>query len=69
MLRRNRPVIKQDMYNPASRSSTLLQTKLFGQVRKTGVDRPTSNLKRKASFDGASSKKSKPEDRVGLGIH
>ncbi|BCS30366.1 uncharacterized protein APUU_80669A [Aspergillus puulaauensis] len=69
ILRRNHPIIKQDMHNPASRSSTLLQTKLFGQVRKTGVDRPASNLKRKASSDGASSKKSKAEDQVGLGIH
>lgn len=72
MLRRNPPITQQDMRsaaNPVPRSSTLLQTKLFGQVRKAGVDRPVNDLKRKASFDGASSKKSKAEDQVGLGIH
>ncbi|GLA61958.1 hypothetical protein ABZX51_009000 [Aspergillus tubingensis] len=52
----------------APKSSTLLQTKLFGQVRKSGVARPSTGLKRKASFDGASSKKMKAEERVGLGI-
>ncbi|PYH97469.1 hypothetical protein BO71DRAFT_130595 [Aspergillus ellipticus CBS 707.79] len=52
----------------APKSSTLLQTKLFGQVKKAGVERLPSNLKRKASFDGATSKKSKAADRVGLGI-
>ncbi|KAE8373203.1 hypothetical protein BDV26DRAFT_73302 [Aspergillus bertholletiae] len=49
------------------KSSTLLQTTLFGQIRKAGVERPGS-LKRKASFDSAASKKSKAEERVGLGI-
>ncbi|KAL4956208.1 hypothetical protein BDW69DRAFT_159106 [Aspergillus filifer] len=71
-LRRNPTVIQQDMRSVpqlAPRTSTLLQTKLFGQVRKAGVDRPASNLKRKSSFDGGSSKKSKAEDQVGLGIH
>ncbi|GLA53045.1 hypothetical protein AnigIFM63604_010132 [Aspergillus niger] len=52
----------------APKSSTLLQTKLFGQVRKSGVERPSIGLKRKASFDGATSKKMKAEERVGLGI-
>ncbi|GKZ21449.1 hypothetical protein AbraIFM66951_006156 [Aspergillus brasiliensis] len=52
----------------APKSSTLLQTKLFGQVRKSGVERPSTGLKRKASFDGATSKKMKAEERVGLGI-
>ncbi|KAL4932281.1 uncharacterized protein BDV17DRAFT_254027 [Aspergillus undulatus] len=72
MLRRNPPVIQQVMRSaahPAPRTSTLLQTKLFGQVRKAGVERPANNLKRKASFEGGSSKKSKAEDQVGLGIH
>ncbi|KAL4902849.1 hypothetical protein BDW74DRAFT_157727 [Aspergillus multicolor] len=75
MLRRNHPTIHQNMrgvVNPASKTSTLLQTKLFGQVRKVGVERPANSnntLKRKASFDGASSKKSKAEGQVGLGIH
>ncbi|PWY64751.1 hypothetical protein BO70DRAFT_401250 [Aspergillus heteromorphus CBS 117.55] len=48
----------------APKSSTLLQTKLFGQVKKAGVERPPTNLKRKASFDGATSKKSKAEERA-----
>ncbi|KAL4812606.1 hypothetical protein BDW67DRAFT_169815 [Aspergillus spinulosporus] len=72
MLRRNHPAIQQDMrgaVKSAPKSSTLLQTKLFGQVRKAGVERPTNNLKREASFDGASSKKPRAEDHVGLGIH
>ncbi|KAL4803926.1 hypothetical protein BDV18DRAFT_143484 [Aspergillus unguis] len=72
MLRHNRAVTQQEMRsvaNTAPRSSTLLQTKLFGQVRKAGVERPANNLKRKASFDGATSKKSKAEDQVGLGIY
>ncbi|KAL4869347.1 hypothetical protein BDV12DRAFT_167974 [Aspergillus spectabilis] len=75
MLRRNPSGIQQDIRSVASaasaapRSSTLLQTKLFGQVRKAGVERPASNLKRKASSDGGSSKKSKAEEHVGLGIH
>jgi hypothetical protein len=75
MLRRNPSGIQQDIRSVASaasaapRTSTLLQTKLFGQVRKFGVERPASNLKRKASFDGGSSKKSKAEESVGLGIH
>lgn len=52
------------------KSSTLLQTKLFGQVKKAGVERSPANLKRKASLeeDSGSVKKSKAADRVGLGI-
>ncbi|KAL2832398.1 hypothetical protein BDW59DRAFT_104541 [Aspergillus cavernicola] len=72
MLRRNASGIQRDMRNATSaapKSSTLLQTKLFGQVRKAGIERSPNNLKRKASFDGASSKKSKAEEQVGLGIH
>ncbi|KAB8258884.1 hypothetical protein BDV32DRAFT_125070 [Aspergillus pseudonomiae] len=52
----------------APKSSTLLQTTLFGQVRKAGVVQPSGSLKRKASFDSAASKKLKAEERVGLGI-
>jgi type II secretory pathway component PulJ len=53
----------------APKTSTLLQTKLFGQVRKAGVDRPPNGLKRKASIDdGAALKKSKAAEGVGLGI-
>lgn len=52
----------------APKSSTLLQTKLFGHVRKPGVE-PASQLKRKGSFeDGGLSKKPKAAERVGLGI-
>lgn len=53
----------------APKSSTLLQTKLFGQVRKSGSG-PPSHLKRKASLEEESAplKKSKAAERVGLGI-
>ncbi|KKK17799.1 hypothetical protein ARAM_002094 [Aspergillus rambellii] len=66
MLRRNPTGIQRDIRDAAAsapKSSTLLQSKLFGQVRKAGVERPANNLKRKASFDGASSKKSKAEEQ------
>lgn len=66
------PVISQQQTRSAAiapKTSTLLQTKLFGQVRKAGVDRPPSGLKRKASIDeSAASKKSKAAEGVGLGI-
>ncbi|KAE8350702.1 hypothetical protein BDV28DRAFT_138638 [Aspergillus coremiiformis] len=52
----------------APRSSALLQTTLFGQVRKAGVGRPSGSLKRKGSFDNVAAKKSKAEEQVGLGI-
>lgn len=54
----------------APKSSTLLQTKLFGQVRKAGVDPPSQHLKRKSSIeeDNPPLKKSKMPERVGLGI-
>jgi hypothetical protein len=51
----------------APKSSTLLQTKLFGQVRKPGVE-PPSQVKRKADFDEDSSSKRPRAERVGLGI-
>ncbi|KAJ0422559.1 hypothetical protein BJY00DRAFT_279756 [Aspergillus carlsbadensis] len=72
MLRRNPSGIQRGARSAAGavpKTSTLLQTKLFGQARKPGVDRPPSSLKRKASFDGASLKKTKAEEHVGLGIH
>ncbi|KAF7116545.1 hypothetical protein CNMCM5793_005026 [Aspergillus hiratsukae] len=66
------PVVSQQETRGAAiapKTSTLLQTKLFGQVRKAGVDRPPSGLKRKASIDdSAASKKSKAAEGVGLGI-
>lgn len=53
---------------PAPKTSALLQTKLFGQVRKPGVE-PSGQVKRKANFEEESgSKKPKAAERVGLGI-
>ncbi|KAB8231051.1 hypothetical protein BDV23DRAFT_160798 [Aspergillus alliaceus] len=52
----------------APKSSALLQTTLFGQVRKAGAGRPSGSLKRKASFESVATKKSKAEEQVGLGI-
>lgn len=70
MLRRNPASRRQSTRSTANapKSSTLLQTKLFGQVRKGGVDRPS--LKRKASVEEKSEvlKKSKTPKHVGLGI-
>ncbi|PWY69836.1 hypothetical protein BO94DRAFT_590345 [Aspergillus sclerotioniger CBS 115572] len=70
MLRSHTFSNRRESRGPASapKSSTLLQTKLFGQVKKAGVERPLNGLKRKASFDGATPKKAKAEERVGLGI-
>ncbi|KAL2836530.1 hypothetical protein BJY01DRAFT_238246 [Aspergillus pseudoustus] len=67
MLRRNPLGTQRDVRSVGGavpKSSTLLQTKLFGQVRKAGVERPLSGIKRKASFDGASSKKTKAEEQA-----
>lgn len=70
MLRRNPASRRQSTRSTANapKSSTLLQTKLFGQVRKGGVDRPS--LKRKTSVEEKSEvlKKSKTSKHVGLGI-
>jgi hypothetical protein len=54
----------------AERSSNLLQTKLFGAVKKAGVDRTATSGKRKASFGepDALTKKTKLGEGVGLGI-
>ena len=54
----------------AERSSHLLQTKLFGAVKKAGVDRSTVSSKRKASFGEPDvvNKKTKLGEGVGLGI-
>lgn len=56
--------------NSIGKTSTLLQTKLFGQVRKAGVDRPSpASQKRKGSFEEEQGQPSlkKPKE-VGLGI-
>ncbi|OKL62486.1 hypothetical protein UA08_02713 [Talaromyces atroroseus] len=51
------------------KSSTLLQTKLFGQVRKPGVDRPSPvSQKRKGSFEEQGHPAVKKPKDVGLGI-
>lgn len=51
------------------KTSTLLQTKLFGQVRKPGVDRPSPvSQKRKGAFDEEDEPSLKKPKDVGLGI-
>ncbi|KAL1963271.1 hypothetical protein VTN77DRAFT_8494 [Rasamsonia byssochlamydoides] len=72
MLRRFPGSSQAEASSPArnvGRSSNLLQTKLFGQVKKAGVERPNSiSQKRKGVFeeDEAVAKRSKD---VGLGIN
>lgn len=70
MLRHNRGSTRRQTQGAANapKSSTLLQTKLFGQVKKP-VER-SSNLKRKAGLEEKSvpSKRSKAPEHVGLGI-
>ncbi|OQD68544.1 hypothetical protein PENDEC_c034G05802 [Penicillium decumbens] len=56
------------MRSTAPRTSTLLQTKLFGQVKKPGLSRPQSH-KRKASSEEDGSVKRSRKGGVGLGIH
>ncbi|KAJ5201633.1 uncharacterized protein N7498_006296 [Penicillium cinerascens] len=56
------------MRSTAPRTSSLLQTKLFGQVKKPGVSRPQSH-KRKASSEEDGSVKRSRKGGVGLGIH
>lgn len=73
MLRRF-PESSQEASSPArntGKSNNLVQTKLFGQVKKTGVERPGS-MKRKGVFEddeGSVAKKSRDSDRVCLGIN
>jgi hypothetical protein len=55
--------------NSIGKTSTLLQTKLFGQVRKAGVDRPSPvSQKRKGSFEEQDQPAVKKPKDVGLGI-
>lgn len=82
MLRHNRGSTRRQQSQSQSatsapKSSTLLQTKLFGQVKKPGAEQqqqhqqqPSSGLKRKASMGekNMSSKKSRAPANVGLGI-
>ena len=62
-------VRSSQMRTTVPKTSTLLQTKLFGQVKKAGVERPQA-AKRKASFDENEVviKRSKTNGRTGLGI-
>ncbi|QKX54904.1 uncharacterized protein TRUGW13939_01994 [Talaromyces rugulosus] len=70
MLRRQ-PEANQKEQPPAhnlNKANTLFQTKLFGQVRKAGVERPdAASQKRKRSFEELGPALKKPKD-VGLGI-
>ncbi|PGH11450.1 hypothetical protein AJ80_07130 [Polytolypa hystricis UAMH7299] len=52
MLRKYPGSSQEDVPIPANigKSSSLLQSKLFGQVKKAGVDRSSDSLKRKASY-------------------
>jgi hypothetical protein len=60
----------QQMRSTVPKSSTLLQTKLFGQVQKPGVERSRAG-KRKASTEegGANAKKTRTGQGIGLGIN
>lgn len=75
MLRRHPPSFQEtsSLSTNVGKSSTLLQTKLFGQVRKSGVQRSNEgDLKRKPSVDeyqGAAMKKIKAREPFGACIH
>jgi hypothetical protein len=60
----------QHMRSTVPKSSTLLQTKLFGQVQKPGVERSRAGKRKAANEDnGATAKKSRTGDGIGLGIN
>jgi hypothetical protein len=60
----------QQMRTTVPKSSTLLQTKLFGQVQKPGVERSRAGKRKAADEDnGATAKKSRAGDVIGLGIN
>ena len=73
MLRRHPTSFQQvsSFSTDVGKSSTLLQTKLFGQVRKSGIQRSNeTSLKRKPSTDaleGAMTKKIKAREPLGMG--
>lgn len=52
----------------APKTSTLLQSKLFGQVMKPGVDRPQSHKRKASSDETGPTKRSRNNGTVGLGI-
>lgn len=68
MLRRQPEAKEQPPAHNLNRANTLFQTKLFGQVKKAGVERPdAASQKRKRSFEELGPALKKPKD-VGLGI-
>lgn len=50
------------------KTSTLLQTKLFGQVKKPGVERPQAHKRKASSEESGATKRSRTNGGVGLGI-
>lgn len=52
----------------APKTSSLLQTKLFGQVKKPGVERGHSQKRKASSSQNGSAKRSRTNGGVGLGI-
>lgn len=57
-----------NMRSTVPKTSTLLQTKLFGQVRKAGVERGQSTKRKATSSQAGSAKRSRTNGGVGLGI-
>ena len=74
MLRRHPGSSQDEPSVPANigKSSTLLQSKLFGHVKKAGIELPgESNLKRRSSVDDGQSmpaKKAKVRESFGIGV-
>lgn len=56
------------MRSTAPKTSNLLQTKLFGQVKKPGVDRLQSHKRKASSDEKSAAKRSRTNGGVGLGI-
>ncbi|KAK2798129.1 hypothetical protein FQN50_008940 [Emmonsiellopsis sp. PD_5] len=71
MLRRY-PTSSQEnsMSSNIGKSSSILQSKLFGQVKKAGVERPSESLKRKSGYSDKemAAKKMRIGEALGLGI-
>ncbi|KAJ5090456.1 hypothetical protein N7532_009140 [Penicillium argentinense] len=59
---------QSNMRSTAPKTSTLLQTKLFGQVQKPGVERVQSKKRKAGSDQNGSAKRSRTNAGVGLGI-
>lgn len=56
------------MRSTAPKTSTLLQSKLFGQVKKPGVERPQTHKRKASSDEMGTTKRSRANGTVGLGI-